>query len=472
MKIMRMNKVVVFLFLFVLAAAVSLSCRKRDNIDTNPSLQLSFSTDTVFFDTVFPTVGSITKRLVVYNPHKNKISISRINLAGGQASSYRININGSSVSSASDIEVAGEDSLYVFVRVTIDPHNQSTPYVVSDSLEFTTNGNLQNVKLVAWGREAIFYRNANLTGNVVWDSLNAHVIYESLRLDTNSILTIMPGTKVYFHKDAYMAVSLNSTLKSAGTLEHPVRFQGDRMDPFYKDLPGQWGGIYLEKGSKDHEINYTYVKNGYFGLSVDSMGANSTPMLTLTNSIIQNMASVGIYAYGTSIDAENCVIGDCGNNCLALTSGGLYHFRYLTIGNYWYSSVRQSSSLYLSNYSYDTNGIKQPYPLQANFINSIVYGSNEEEIELDSVPTTQFEFAFDHAILKTGLKTSNTTRYINCLINKDPEFVDVYTLNYQIDSISPAIKAGKDLGVPSWDIRGVDRGATPALGAYEYVKKR
>jgi hypothetical protein len=291
----RLSKTLLFLLCIGFISILVFSCRKKDTIDLSPGLQLSFSTDTIFFDTVFSTVGSITKRLLVYNPNKNKVSISSVRLSGGQASAFRLNISGTPTLSITDLEIAGNDSLYIFVRVTVDPMNQITPFVVSDSIEFLTNGSLQNVKLVAWGRDAIFYRKAKLKGNIVWDSLKAHVIYGSVRLDTNSSLIIMPGTKVYFHKDAYLAVSFRSTLKIYGFLDHPVRFQGDRMDPFYKDLPGQWQGIYLERGSKDHEINYLYIKNGSFGLVIDSLGSQTMPMLTINNSIIQNMSSSGLH---------------------------------------------------------------------------------------------------------------------------------------------------------------------------------
>jgi hypothetical protein len=448
-----------------------LSCRKRDQIDTSQGLQLSFSTDTVFFDTVFPTVGSVTKRLVVYNTNKNKISISDVRLSGGQGSMFRLNVNGTPAISATNIEIAGNDSLFVFVRVTVDPNNQNLPFVVSDSIQFTTNGSLQHIKLVAWGRNAIFYRGTNLKGNIIWDSLKAHVIFGSIRIDTNSSLTIMPGTRVYFHKDAYMSVSFQSTLKIPGTLDHPVRFQGDRMDPFYKDLPGQWGGIFLESGSRDHVINYVYIKNGSYGFAVDSMGTQGSPMLAISNSIIQNMSSAGIFAFGSSITSVNLVIGDCGGSSLALHYGGSYDFRQLTIGNFWSSSVRISPAVYLSNYSYDTTGQKISNPLlKAYFGNVILYGSNEEEIVLDSLPSVPFEYTFDHAILKTQLKTTNPFRFLNCDVNKDPRFVDIQKMNYQIDSISPAINMGAPMGIP-FDIRGNDRGSTPDLGAYEYVRK-
>ena len=467
---MRMQKHLSLLFIFSVIALFQFSCRKQEQIDQSPGLRLNFSTDTVFFDTVFPSIGSITKRLTVYNPNENKIKISKINLSGGQLSNYRINIDGVPTLSAIDVEIPGNDSIFIFVKVTIDPNDQNIPFVVSDSISFETNGTLQQVKLVAWGRNAFFYRDGLLKGNVTWDSLRAHVVYGSIRVDTNSSLTILPGTRVYFHKDAYMAVSFQGTLKIPGTNDHPVRFQGDRLDPFYKDLPGQWGGIFLEQGSKDHEINHTYIKNGIFGILADQPLTITAPMLTISNSIIQNMTSTGIYAVGTSILSTNCVIGDCGGSCVDINYGGSYDFRQLTVGNYWYASVRHSSSVYISNYAYDTSGQKISKPLtKAFFGNAILYGTNDDEIQLDSVPGVLFEYIFDHAIIKTQMSISNSARFLNCQANKDPRFVKVQEWNYQIDSLSPAIDQGADMGVP-FDIRGNARSLPPDLGAYEYIK--
>ncbi|MBN1199267.1 MAG: hypothetical protein JXA23_07940, partial [Bacteroidales bacterium] len=63
--------------LFVLLAAVItfFSSCKKDKIDTAPSSTLSFSTDTLFFDTVFTTIGSVTQRLVVYNTNDGILQI-------------------------------------------------------------------------------------------------------------------------------------------------------------------------------------------------------------------------------------------------------------------------------------------------------------------------------------------------------------------------------------------------------------
>ena len=124
----------------------------------------------------------------------------------------------------------------------------------------------------------------------------------------------------------------------------------------------------------------------------------------------------------------------------------------------------------LSNYTYD-KAVQVPNPLiKAYFGNAILYGASDEELGLDSVAGTQFNYKFENTILKTGIKTGNSSRYVNCLINKNPRFKEVIKWDYRIDSISPAIDKGLDLGIPK-DIVGNDRTGLPDLGAYEYVKK-
>ncbi len=463
-----------FLVLILVSLCIitgSPSCRKADKIDSNASLVLSFSTDTVMFDTVLATAGSITKRLLVYNHNSNKVVVSRIQLGGGDASMYRINVDGNPASSVQDIGIAGNDSLFVFVKVTVNPNDNTTPFIVSDSIVFTTNGNRQLVQLAACGQNADFNISKTLKGNQVWDSLKAHVIYGFLRVDTGASLTILPGTKVYLHKKAYIAVSHEATLNINGQWEHPVRIQADRLDPYYRDLPGQWDGIYLERGSKNNSLSNTVIKNGNFGLLIDSLVAGSNPKLSMDGTIIQNMLYDGIYAYSTSVVSINCIIGNCGRAALRIEKGGSYDFRQLTVGNYWSASVRGLPSIVLSNYTYDSVGKKVPNDLvKAYFGNAIVYGSETDEIGLDSVAGTAFSYMFDHAILKTSLRTTNPGHYLECLINKEPMFLDVFKCDYAIDSLSPAIGKGVPMGVIN-DIRGTLRPASPALGAYEYFKR-
>ena len=92
--------------------------------------------------------------------------------------------------SFTDVEIGAEDSLFIFVEVTIDPNNQNTPLIVTDSILFETNGNLQDIDLVAWGQDAHYYRNLPevhsvfLNCNDVWNNDKPYVIYGYALVDS------------------------------------------------------------------------------------------------------------------------------------------------------------------------------------------------------------------------------------------------------------------------------------------------
>jgi hypothetical protein len=466
----RLSLIPLIIFTLILVS----SCRKQDKIDSSSSVRLTFSTDTVFFDTVFTTIGSVTQQLMVHNNYASKIMISSIRLGGGSNSVFSLNIDGTPSTSVSNVEIAAHDSIFIFVRVTLNPNNKNNPLIITDSILFNTNGNFQKVALVAWGQDAYFYKNKKLTGSVTWDSIKPHVIYGYLRVDTNASLTISAGTRLYFHKSAYLAVSDLATLTVNGDLAHPVRFLGDRLDPYYNDLPGQWDGIYLEKGSRGNKIMYAIIKNGNFGVSIDSAVNIGQTMLEIDNTIIENMIDDDIYAYATNVSSYNCVLGDCGAASLALDFGGSYEFDQMTIGNYWSNSVRLDSALYLSNYTTDSIGRKHFNALtQANFGNIIVYGAQDDELSFDNSNLATFNFFFDQCLLKTNKNTSDVSHFKKCIINKDPGFIDPLNFNYQIDSISPAIGQGDFLvgtqfSAYGYDIMGNYRGSNPDIGAYQH----
>ena len=58
-----------FLFVVVLlfSTVVLSSCVREDEFAHGDYVRLKFSSDTITFDTVFTTVGSVTKKLMVYN---------------------------------------------------------------------------------------------------------------------------------------------------------------------------------------------------------------------------------------------------------------------------------------------------------------------------------------------------------------------------------------------------------------------
>jgi hypothetical protein len=76
-----------------------------------------------------------------------------------------------------DIEVAGKDSAYIFVTVSINPSAANLPFIVRDSIALNYNGNTHYVQLDAFGQNARFFRNLTITGNETWNKELPYVIW-------------------------------------------------------------------------------------------------------------------------------------------------------------------------------------------------------------------------------------------------------------------------------------------------------
>lgn len=471
-------------FIFILL----FSCNKDDDYNTSPDFKLKFSCDTLLFDTVFTTLGSVTKQIMVYNPNNKPIKISSIRLSGGLQSMFRINVDGVQSLEHYNKEIASNDSLYIFVKVTVNPNNQSNPLIVNDSIIFSVNGNIQTLQLVAWGQDAyyhlpnkkIIFNDGSFLAygfagcNSPWQNNKPHVIFGYCVVDTDSVLTIPAGTKVHFAPNAVLWVYDGGTLNVQGNILNKVIFQGSRLESYYRNLPGQWGKIWLSRGSKDNIVNYAVFRNGNIGIQVDTV-VNNNPTLTIENTIIENMSVAGIFAQGATIKAKNLVVTNCGQYSLVLSLGGNYEFLHSTFGNYWKYNYRSTPSVILNNYYKDNNQIIQTRPLtNAYFGNCIVYGANEEEILLDKNPNNIFNFKFDHCLLKTKNNTNDMNLFTSCIINFNPQFVDIENNNLKLNINSPAKNVGSPLitiFVP-FDIEGVLRPTNACLGAYEYNASR
>lgn len=484
---MQFNKSFLFQFFlaFIFISLIITSC-KKDNIDTDPSIELSFSNDSIIFDTVFTTLGSTTYKLMVYNNSNNNISISAVQLHGGPNSPYRLNLDGVAGYHFSGVDIAANDSLFLFARVTIDPNNINNPFVVEDSISFFTNGNEQRVKLVAWGQNANYILADTYTPGfpaykvvadslqtVTWTSEKPYVIYGYAVINSYGKLIIEEGTKVYFHKDGGLWAYADGVLKVMGTRENNVTFSGDRLESFYDDVPGQWDRIWLMEGrtGENHEIYNAVIKNAFIGIQAESFLRATENSLIMKNVIIENMNGLGIFSRLFNIEASNLVVANCGAYCLGLTAGGYYDFKQTTIADYWPYSVRNTPAVYLTNFVTDTLGNPIPLPMNFSFGNGIIYGYNQNEFGTDMVGGADSLYYLTNSILKTNRNISNTENYNQILKNTDPLFVDFQKNDYQLDTLSPAIGYGNPeiaITVPE-DILGNPRLPLPDLGAYQFV---
>ena len=474
----------------LLLITILFACKKDDiNNDNSNTATLHFSTDTITFDTVFASIGSITKTLTVYNTNNFDVK-SNITLLGNSAAHFRMNIDGVAGNSQNNIEIPAKDSIFIFLEVTIDPSLNTTPYVLADSLVFTTGTQKQDVDVVAWGQDAHFHT-ANSYGAIIdgndttlfpyhqldcsepWENDKPHVIYGYAVVDPEQTLIINEGCNVYLHKNSGILVGnpfsdqSGGSIKVNGTLGNEVTFQGDRLDSWYKDLPGQWDRIWLMPGSIDNEFNYVIIKNGNIGIHADTV-ANSNPTVTINNTIIKNMSSIGILGQGANISATNTVVSRCGQYTVACNIGGTYNFTHCTFANYWDYNHRSTPSILLNNYYEGVDGNSYIRDLDAaNFTNCIIDGSFSTEVSFQEQELGEFNYTFDHCLIKLDptIDTDNE-HYINSIINQSPKFVDAYENDFHLNENSPAIDAGNPL-ISLDDIEDNSR-IIPDIGAYEF----
>jgi hypothetical protein len=465
------------ILLSVLITLSIFSC-KRNDIAEIGDMQPKFSTDTLSFDTVFQTVGSATRYFMVYNPYSVPLKIDEVCLARGADSPFRINFNGRSATRFQDVSIPGNDSVYVFTEVTVDPAENDL--LEKDSLMFTVKGNYSDVKLIAYGRD-VHLINDSVVGTQTWTADKPFLITNSMAVDENAVLTIEEGCELHFSRNSRLLVL--GTLIANGRADNPIVFQGDRLEEMYSDVSGQWQGIWMTKLSKDNYFNHTVIKNAHIGIQVDSV-QNSNPMLTILNSKVQHHSLIGIYAQMSSIFAANLLVADCGRHALALTRGGSYRFYHSTIANYWRSTVRTSPSVILNNY-YVHNDAAYIYDLtEAYFGNCIISGNVKDEIGGDFYTDgVELNYTFENTLFniseESGLNPDDTQHFINIMTNTDPKFVDIYEYDFRLDTLSPA----KDKGsmnivnqfpeLLNFDILNQSRisDAAPDLGAFERIEE-
>lgn len=465
--------------LLVLAVLASVfSCEPREEVlTTQPDAVLQFSADSVHFDTVFAQTGSVTKRLLVYNFNKQAVEIEEIRLGQLQASPYRLLIDGQETALARRVRIRGQDSLYILVRVFIQPNQANAPFLVHDSITFRLNGQQQQVQLVAYGQNAYFHRNEALACNSVWTADKPHVLFGQVRVGPGCRLTIEPGARIYAHAKAALLVA--GSLQVAGTATERVVFDGDRLEPFYDDIPGQWAGIRLLAGSTGNRLRYADINNAEVALLADNADQDPGDFdLILEHCILRNMYADGIRSLSADVQAINSLIANCGQHAVVGLGGGTYDFVYCTIANYTPAFNRTTPSFAFSDRRPLSGGQNLDYRIRLRLVNSIVWGGRRgahlpEEMLFQTLAATTLDTVLRHNILQTELyrPTLNKTNKFN----EDPRFVNspgqlrpVYPFDYSLADDSPANGAASPLADFVTDLTDKPRDPVkPDIGAYE-----
>nr|WP_313810063.1 hypothetical protein [Allomuricauda sp.] len=488
------------------------SCRK--DFDYAPSSgNLSFSKDTVFLDTIFTNIGSATYTLKVYNKGGSDIQIPFIGLETGEASSYRLNVDGLAGKQFTNIPLLAKDSLFVFVETTFDvaPTN-ANEFLYTEGLLFGNGEDTQRVELVTLVKDAVFLYPATQTdgtketivvgqdadGNDIrvegfylqpeqlqFTNEKPYVIYGYAAVPGGSALAMDAGARVHFHNNSGLVVEDGASLQVHGALsgdqellENEVIFEGDRLEPGYANQPGQWGGLWLQSGSINNELDHLTLKNATVGIRAEGTSPLTSPTLTLRNCQIYNSLEHNLWATSAHVVAENTAVGSAGGYGLLGQLGGRYQFTHCTLANYWGNGFRTGTALALNN----TNGTEVVALEEAQFVNCIVAGSSTIEFLLNEDPMADFNFNFRNCLLQFVdtdgsfsddplYNFADANRYIDVIFDSEPDFFLPFGNQYQIGPNSAALDvADPNIAPPvPVDILGVDRTQNPDIGAYEFV---
>jgi hypothetical protein len=119
---------------FFILFCILYSCIDENNF-TKQSVQLHFSTDTLSFDTIFTDIGSRTLALTVKNKDTRGVIVSNVKTANDD-SYFNLNIDGVATNWEKDVEIAPDDSIYIFVQANPEHQNEDLPVFIRDSILF------------------------------------------------------------------------------------------------------------------------------------------------------------------------------------------------------------------------------------------------------------------------------------------------------------------------------------------------
>lgn len=474
----------------LLLAMLQLYACQENTISNDPTLQLTFSHDTMLFDTVFTAMGSSTRKIMVYNPNKNAINIEQVCLQNGDY--FHINLDGeNNIDKLRNLTIRGGDSLFLFVRAYIDPQAEDSPVLIEDKIAFGVNGKTQQITLQAYGQN--IEKIQGTKGLKIYPSLHLtntkpYVIYDTVVV--NGELTIDPGTTIYMHEGALMHAYGN--VHAMGSKDAPIIFRGDRTDRLFDSVPyrmvsGQWDGLYLlydgQGSTPEYQLNYVEVLSGSVGLYAYSSDMYKCPYMSLKNSRIHNHSIYGLILQNIDAEVVNCEISNCASYCVYL-AGGKHEFVHNTIASYYgfpYTTINihtnpiaeDVAAVYINNLS------KKMAKTQSSFKNCIITGGRKNNLVVATPLPDNYEGCFIGNYLRAdSLPADFATNNVYATEADTAVFNNIYYLykeyhyyDFGLDSLSPARGIADSITTLSYPIdrAGHQRKAKADAGCYEFL---
>ncbi len=436
---------------------ILLSSCERD-FSSAPSLSsLRFSADTLSFDTVFSGEVSPTAYITLKNTGSNDVTIASIALQGGENSHFGININGQNATEVSNVRLAHDDSLYIFVNVknpTADDGNAIS--LISDKILVSSDQNTWSATLLA-----LLMNVVRVSGSINSDALWAqdsipYYITDSLLIAPDATLSISGGTTLLMGTNANIIVEGQLLLNGSDLSK--IRLRQIRQDAFYSDIPGQWGALYLRQGAAA-QLSGVEISCATDGIIIDSLAS-----LNATNVWLRDVSHGGISASHASVSLANSLITNVGGPALQL-SGAQASLSHVTVANFFSWASRSNESIRVL----DSTAV-------LSVVNSIISGSLSNEVIVDSLHNANVSFSNTWIKARATNKSkieADSLSFVNCIAGSDVSFADRSNANYHLLSVSeavgladPSVALSLPLdyeGVPRIDVDTIQPGALQSL---------
>ena len=468
---------------------------QADRLTDDPNCRLAFSRDTVLFDTVFTSIGSSTQRLMVFNPNKNALQIERVALANGKY--FRVNMNGEPLDGVSSpanqgrkITIAGGDSMFVFIRATIDPQDSNSPVFICDTLLFGLPQGVQQVILEAYGQDVVLIRSpkrrTEYARDFVFKRDKPYLIYDSVLVGGK--MSIEAGATLYMHQGA--AIFALGNIEAVGTMNQPITLRGDRLDRLFDSVPyryaaGMWDGLYLlnykDAPSATYAFDFLTCEGGNIGLYCYSERTQDLPSLTLSNSRLHNHALYGVVLQNTNATIANTEISNCASYCLYL-DGGEYDIVHTTIASYFGSTNVNIQSTQKEDVAgvYINNLSKTGAATNVSVRNSIITGSRRNQLVLATPLPQYYAGKWYGNYLKTDSLTiphAHSNVYwseedtVEVFRNTYYKYKEYRYYDFRLDTLSPARGIGDSIAALPYPIdrNGISRAnKRPDAGCYQF----
>lgn len=478
-------------FFFVLVLFCSCADEK---FTTDVNKQLSFSATTLSFDTIFASVPSPTKTFKVYNRNKKALKISSIELEKGANSYFRMNVDGTippPENYVQDVILKANDSLYIFVEVTVEEQNSNALTFIEDAVVFITNGQQQKVSLTAHSQDVVVLNKKVIANDTTFTSEKPYLIYDYLKIAKGKKLTLEAGAKLYFHQDADLIIDGNFVAE--GTYEKPILLRGDRLDRIndtaetpYAYLPSQWGSVYLNWENGNHVMKNVSITGATNGILISGT-SSIRPKLDVENTTIHSCLQHGIYSQNSDITITNTEISNCGTTCLNVLGGNTTAV-HCTFANYYeWGSTTEISAVLISNHKTNGNWDNLMPVYSSVFQNCIIAGNQKKALVLkqDTISNSGsvFNIYFDHCYIKSPeIKGSDFKNNIFSSVSstdeklfKNTSISDIKTTGYYDFTLHSSSAACDKANTKVSELYDTDKNnynrfadGKPDIGAYEY----